>query len=900
MGYNRIYHGGSSPTSTTGSSTSYVTVNSALIGKLNAQATANGWNRWVLNANGVEVTFKVNDYKGFSLSSQPLLLPDLAEATNSAFEGWFTDPNHTVSFTATEVTKTMTLYGIYEVNFTVEFDGNGGTVSQENKTIKPDQAYGALPSANKTGYTFDGWFTEKEEGKGIRVSEDTPMNVSNEHALYAHWTPSNYTISFAIRGGDFIEPITSEYLSVVSLPNISSKGGCIIIYWADDKGEKVSWNFTVPASDVTLYGVSSCKRIRSAEDLVDFSRAVNSGTTFEEQTVLLDADINFTEELSNQFEPIGKDEVNFFIGTFDGQGHVISNLNFSSSAPYVGLFGYSTGLIIKNTILDSSCTLECSFAGANYAYAGGFLGNCPAINHPCTVESSINMGNVTFSGSISNNLGLGGLVGTISAPNFDAVIKNCANYGTVEDKGSYAYNHIGGITGSCGGSTYYTHILNCANFGPILVNSKSGCSSCMRVGGIIGCSGYLFIKNCLSIGLIKSSTSASYLGPIIGYDAGATSAENAYFTSTTGYTASSVTIDSTIISELNAQANKSGWNRWVLNNDGVEITFKINDHKGFTLSSQPILLPDLSRSNGSMFKGWFTDSNYTENFTATEVTEPMTLYGTYEVTFTVRFDGIEGTITVKPDQTYGPLPEPEERSGYTFVGWFTEDDGNGEMITEDTLVSTIGGHTLHQYWTINNYTISFVIRGGAPLEPITSEYLSTVSLPNNSTRSGCTIAYWIDDKGEKASWDFTVPASDVTLYAVLSCTWISNTEDLIDFSRAVNSGTSFGGKTIFIDADIDFTDELSKQFEPIGKDATNNFLGTFDGQGHVISNLIMNSPLQYVGLFGYSNGMTAKNTILDSSCSITSTFIGDYVYTHVGGFVGYCVASNAQCNIENT
>ena len=45
---------------------------------------------------------------------------------------------------------------------------------------------------------------------------------------------------------------------------------------------------------------------------------------------------------------------------------------------------------------------------------------------------------------------------------------------------------------------------------------------------------------------------------------------------------------------------------------------------------------------------------------------------------------------------------------------------------------------------------------------------------------------------------------------------ISNANDLIEFSNNVNSGTSYEGTTVYLGSDIDFTDELSKQFEPIG------------------------------------------------------------------------------------
>ena len=69
-----------------------------------------------------------------------------------------------------------------------------------------------------------------------------------------------------------------------------------------------------------------------------------------------------------------------------------------------------------------------------------------------------------------------------------------------------------------------------------------------------------------------------------------------------------------------------------------------------------------------------------------------------------------------------------------------------------------------------------------------------------------------------------------------------------------------------------------------GVDSSNYFNGTFDGQGHVISDLKMTSSSQYVGVFGISRGLTIKNVIIDSSCSITSLFSDSG--TAIGGIIG--------------
>lgn len=52
---------------------------------------------------------------------------------------------------------------------------------------------------------------------------------------------------------------------------------------------------------------------------------------------------------------------------------------------------------------------------------------------------------------------------------------------------------------------------------------------------------------------------------------------------------------------------------------------------------------------------------------------------------------------------------------------------------------------------------------------------------------------------------------------------ITSASGLVEFSRSVINGMSFNGTTVYLDADVDFTEELSQQFKPIGNE-TDYFL----------------------------------------------------------------------------
>ena len=94
-------------------------------------------------------------------------------------------------------------------------------------------------------------------------------------------------------------------------------------------------------------------RISTVDGLIDFANKVNSGTYSGGQTVLLDADLNFDDTTSSRFTPIGTSPQTCFIGTFNGQGHVINGLKVTTGYSFSGLFGYTEGLSLKNIVLGS-------------------------------------------------------------------------------------------------------------------------------------------------------------------------------------------------------------------------------------------------------------------------------------------------------------------------------------------------------------------------------------------------------------------------------------------------------------------------------------------------------------------------------------------------------------------
>ena len=133
-------------------------------------------------------------------------------------------------------------------------------------------------------------------------------------------------------------------------------------------------------------------------------------------------------------------------------------------------------------------------------------------------------------------------------------------------------------------------------------------------------------------------------------------------------------------------------------------------------------------------------------------------------------------------------------------------------------------------------------------------------------------------------WDGT---ADTSWYNETSTEFeISTAEQLAGLAELVNNGNDFSGKTILLTADIVLNDTSdwenwensapNNTWTPIGN-SSNKFSDTFDGQGHTVSGVYINSENKYQGLFGHNEG-TIKNI------GVTESYIkGEY---SVGGVCG--------------
>ncbi len=157
------------------------------------------------------------------------------------FDGFYTDPEYTDLFCDSSLTgvimpsQDINLFAKWTAkSFTVFFDPLEGMCETESLSALCDIPLGALPTAERTGYTFNGWKT----ASGEFVDEKTFFTTENDVTLYADWSANNYDITFNANGGktDVVKK-TVVYDSVYgTLPTVSRTGYTFLGWYTEENG----------------------------------------------------------------------------------------------------------------------------------------------------------------------------------------------------------------------------------------------------------------------------------------------------------------------------------------------------------------------------------------------------------------------------------------------------------------------------------------------------------------------------------------------------------------------------------------------------------------------------------------------------------------------------------------
>ena len=269
--------------------------------------------------------------------------------------------------------------------------------------------------------------------------------------------------------------------------------GCTIGSWADGGGESgeaedLGYIYDSNTNTYTVY---------NANGLMNIAELVNGGKS--DINITIDTDIDLT---GKDWTPIGTDYDNSYKGTFDGGGHTITGLTFTTNDEYAGLFGWlNRAGTVKNVVMEgvqiTSNQIYGGSIGGVVGYSWGTIENC------------------SVSGSVSGTVYVGGVVGA----QIDGSITGCSSSATV--KGTV---DVGGVAGQTNSSATLTA---CYATGNVIIEMDP--TKNIAGGSLVGMNAGSSLLACYATGNVTStgsSTGYMHIGGFLG---------NNYTTVTAGY-----------------------------------------------------------------------------------------------------------------------------------------------------------------------------------------------------------------------------------------------------------------------------------------------------------------------------------------------------------------------------
>ena len=227
--------------------------------------------------------------------------------------------------------------------------------------------------------------------------------------------------------------------------------------------------------------------VTSADGLMNVAELVNGGKT--DINITLDKNIDLT---GKDWTPIGTDYDNSYKGTFDGGGHTITGLTFTTNDEYAGLFGWlNRAGTVKNVVMEgvqiTSNQIYGGSIGGVVGYSWGTIENC------------------SVSGSVSGTVYVGGVVGA----QIGGSITGCSSSATV--KGTV---DVGGVAGQTNSSATLTACYATGNV-TIEINPAKNIAG----GSLVGMNAGSSLLACYATGNVTStgsSTGYMHIGGFLG------------------------------------------------------------------------------------------------------------------------------------------------------------------------------------------------------------------------------------------------------------------------------------------------------------------------------------------------------------------------------------------------
>ena len=603
---------------------------------------------------------------------------------------------------------------------------------------------------------------------------------------------------------------------------------------------------------------------------------------------------------------------------------VVTNTGKPSSYAYStgGIAGgISTGVTVKRCGNTGNITSTLKRTGGIAGSAGG------------TINACFNTGTIT------GIYGVGGIAGDSGTS--DAKVTGCYNTGDVKGVSPSASfkdtnaKGIGGIIGGVGGTSYKASVSGCYNMGTV---SNASTLTDITVGGIVGC----------SAAKTYSGTATENLMTVT----------NCWYLDTTAAQGDGYNKNASGITAKTAKQIADGdiGDGWVMGPDGhpilswqdpnatYKVTFNIN------LEDAKLVVKDSSdktvdpESDGT-YK--LKNGTYTYEVTADE-------YKTKTGSFTVAYSGQSISVSLdiqKYDYVFTTDPEDAKltvKSGDDVQKSLADGrtyqlakKGNPYRYTVEKFGYETKSGTLNVKGNADNdkksvtlkklpvYKVNFTVEKAAggqdstPVITVTSKDDKDADLEADEDGDyhlpDGDYSYSVSCSGYKTvRGEFTVSGKDLTVDGIqleIQTSWdgesytepakngqgvylISSPDELMWFDK--NAKMTDSAKLladITINEDVSGSDATSQKYKwtPIGTDSS-KYTGTFDGNGHTISGLYINSTAANTGMFGRigSSAVVKNLTLADSVIRSTKNY--------TGAITGYIddAASVTNCHTKNS
>lgn len=286
---------------------------------------------------------------------------------------------------------------------------------------------------------------------------------------------------------------SNTYTAIVAPQNVAAGTAFIVCTFTNGKtfvykmknatdwqaGGEYTYTVSLAAAKDLGYTIESngSYTVTSADGLMNVAKLVNGGKT--DINITLDKNIDLT---GKDWTPIGTDYDNSYKGTFDGGGHTITGLTFTTNDEYAGLFGWlNRAGTVKNVVMEGVQITSHQIYGGSI---GGVVGSGWGTIENCSV-----------SGSVSGTVYVGGVVGV----QIGGSITGCSSSATV--KGTV---DVGGVAGQTNSSATLTACYATGNVTLEIAPKKN-----IAGGGLVGMNAGSSLLACYATGNVTSTGSST-------------------------------------------------------------------------------------------------------------------------------------------------------------------------------------------------------------------------------------------------------------------------------------------------------------------------------------------------------------------------------------------------------